>query len=1458
MKDMRKYLILLFIVNFLTSNSFLAWNDPKSSGKKSNKGSSVVLRAANCTPATGKKFLEFNNVSALIETGGSMWQDRSRNDAAYEVPKGSGETVIYAGALWMGGTDPNNQLRIAALTFRNGNDFWAGPLSVDGGGSFDVNQGTLDWGFADISPEVCMEYDNFYITERQEVELFNAWYECSNDPDCDASLEYPDYQIPSSILQWPGNFNIDLDYTQTYDFNLAPFYDRNSDGVYNPADGDYPWYDLTNQIDCRTSRRVTLYGDFNMWWVFNDKGNIHTETSGDPIGMEIKAQAFAFATNDEVNSMTFYNYELINRSYYTLNNTYFAVWVDSDIGCSEDDYVGCDVQRGLSYQYNADANDDGCQYAIQGYPPAIGVDFFEGPYQDNDGIDNPGPSDTVSVDAASAYNLNGIPYKGLGIGYGDGVIDNERFGMKRFVYFDRTLNSTIYGDPQTGVDFYNYMLGFWRDNTPFVYGGTGNASDANATSILTNYCFPGDSDPLNWGTVSAGGGSTVPFDYWSEQYPVGTGSSPNPQGDRRFVQAAGPFVLEPGALNNITSGVVYARAQSPDPFQSVELVRKADDKAQALFDNCFRLLNGPDSPEMSIQELDKELILYLNKTAQVESYSEIDPNLLIYVTDIEDAKYLFQGYQVYQVRDGSVDPSMLNDPNQARMIAQCDINDGVGQITNYIFDEDLLASVPTEMVDGTDEGIRHSFQVLNDAFAQGDVRLINHKKYYFMVISYGYNNYQTYDPSNSALGGQQLPFKAGRKTVSGGAITSYVGIPHITSPESGGTIQLAEYGSGPQITRLEGRGNGYNLVELTPESELDIVNNVYPKRITYKNGKGPVAVKIIDPLNIQRGDYKLWVNPQDTVDLDESYWMLVRNFEGESDTIISGQSIAVGNEQLIPQWGLSVNIEYYDPYDVSIGKNFPELLFSTVEFADSSKQWLSGVPDQDGSSPRNWIRSGTSDEGQDYAAYTSKCDDPYIYNDFIGVDDAEVYEKVIDGVWAPYRLVAAGDCDHQPVTAGGDWADNAYEVPQVAPDDNAQMTLATTRDQSDLKYLPSVDIVFTSDKSKWTRCPVLETQDNPSLSWDQSGDVNQSMGNKYGNGTTVARVYKQYPKWQASVDKDGNLSTNPGGVSNPTVSNDPNDPNYICGYGMGWFPGYAIDVTTGERLNMAYGEDSWLGNHGGNDMMFNPSAAESLGFGGFGDYVGGGKHFIYVFRNSAKYSATDDAGSMEGYDAGAYFMEKFQKSSFRPDMLKIWKSCAWVGYPILNGEYAPEYYAESPTDPSSFIATDVRVKLRVASKYQHMNTKDGDNDGVRDNGTANPSNTNGSENSWNPLYEFSTNDIAAIKNSDTAALEACDILNVVPNPYYAYSNYEFDKLDNVVKIVNLPDICSINIYTVSGTLVRTYNKDSPVTSIDWDLKNYAGIPISSGVYLIHIKVPGVCEKVLKWFGVIRPPDLDTF
>jgi hypothetical protein len=99
---------------------------------------------------------------------------------------------------------------------------------------------------------------------------------------------------------------------------------------------------------------------------------------------------------------------------------------------------------------------------------------------------------------------------------------------------------------------------------------------------------------------------------------------------------------------------------------------------------------------------------------------------------------------------------------------------------------------------------------------------------------------------------------------------------------------------------------------------------------------------------------------------------------------------------------------------------------------------------------------------------------------------------------------------------------------------------------------------------------------------------------------------------------------------------------------------------------------------------------------------------------------------------------------------------------------------------------------------------------------------------------------------------------VVPNPYYAYSQYETSKLDNRVKITNLPEECTVTIYNISGTLVRQYRKADPLTSLDWDLKNERNIPIAGGVYIIHVDVPGAGEKVLKWFGIMRPADLDNF
>ena len=53
--------------------------------------------------------------------------------------------------------------------------------------------------------------------------------------------------------------------------------------------------------------------------------------------------------------MTFYIYELINRGTQTFMKLIFPN--DRDIGNYSDDYVGCDVSRGLGYTYNGDLID---------------------------------------------------------------------------------------------------------------------------------------------------------------------------------------------------------------------------------------------------------------------------------------------------------------------------------------------------------------------------------------------------------------------------------------------------------------------------------------------------------------------------------------------------------------------------------------------------------------------------------------------------------------------------------------------------------------------------------------------------------------------------------------------------------------------------------------------------------------------------------------------------------------------------------------------------------------------------------------------------------------------------------------------------------------------------------------------------------------------------------------------
>lgn len=1460
MKNILRSLSVLLALVLIAPGSYA---DKVKSFPGTKSTSTLKSNTAGCLPGAGFKVLDINNVRARINTGGDMWWNMEVS--AYEIPKGSRKTSMFSASLWIGGVDVNQQLKLAALRYRQGpsggggNDFWPGPLTTDNKAS--------------VSADVCQQYDKLYPISREEVDKFVAWY---ND-----KAAYPDYTIPASIMEWPAHGDVSAGQS----FYLAPFYEQpdKADGVYNPADGDYPYYDLSNEL-CPINRPhgsgavpglesdkfilsdQVIKGDATLWWVFNDKGNIHTETEGDPIGLEIRAQAFGFSTNDVINNMTFYSYEIINRSTFTLADTYFSQWVDTDLGFPDDDFVGCDVMRGLGYCYNGKPVDGSGQYFAYGeQPPAIGVDFFQGPYMDGDGYDNPafdgdgiaGPSFNKDCGIVALHDqiipmtygpTNDQKTENFrvkseainGVNFGNGIVDDERFGMRRFVYHNNS-NSGVpqyMTDPSLAPEYYNFLRGIWKDNTKMLYGGNAHES-SGAYGPECDFMFPAETDLCDWGT---GGIPPNGAKHWTE---VEAGNQPE---DRRFMQSAGPFELKPGAVNYITVGIPWAKAPSGGPEASIALLKVVDDKCQKLFDNCFAVVNGPNAPDLTVREMENELVFFMTnrKTNDKgnnfnELYNEVDPGIITPegVSYHWDSLYVFEGYQVFQLKNAEVSVADITDPNLARVVFQCDKKNKVGRIINYVFDEGLGANVPTEMVNGANEGIKHTFRLTEDAFT-GE-KLVNHKQYYYIALSYGYNNYMTYsdDPQNQlpgivGLDGQKAPYLAGRKN-----IKSYTAIPH---KQVGLTAAQADFGDSPAITRIQGQGNGGQILELSDatveallnKTPFDTANRLgtgtedYPivYKAQYKPGHGPVDVRVIDPLNVKKATYEITFDEMG--ELPEQYQAEYSNSKltdglWKMKNVETGQeysadnSVISGNEQLFIDLGIAIQFNQQRfPGDTLSNGNAPDgngVINSSMEFADSSRRWLRGLSDMDGASGSirafNWIRSGS------FVDQNSSVDNDY-RNTFSGgqtnlrnPDKDQNYEKLINGTWAPYMLTASGKAGEN---------EDMANIPTGPGHSFFSMNACRMAD------LASVDIVITKDYTKWTRSVVLEMCAETELSEGGAERFDVRKGK--------------------SVNVEGKAGV---------ISDDPfMNSNYIDSVGMGWFPGYAINVETGERLNVIFGENSWLVGDNGRDMIWNPTSRVMKPN---GEKVLGGMHYIYVMGHVEDKNLSPNLPDTlqhkyecPAYDAGRHLRKHLPTTKMKVREF-LMSNAMWVNIPLAQAG-------------QEWMSNDVKVKLNVTRPYRRFYSVELKDTlaVIEDPAGGDPQyiiKTDDLNDNY-PVYQFSTEGIAATDNNIDKATSELDLISVVPNPYYAYSAYDVNQLDNRVKIVNLPRKCTVSIYTSDGALIRKFTKDEDATYIDWDLKNFAGIPISGGLYLFHVDAPGIGEKVVKWFGTLRPIDLNSF
>ncbi len=1317
---------------------------PKPSGNLNPSGNSSVLKTVEelCQPSKSQSDLNINNVRTTMLGGGDMWWDL--NTARYEVPKGSNKHSMFAGALWLGGVDEGNQLKLAAMTYRQGgNDYWPGPLSTDGNAS--------------TSKETCDKYDRHWIIYREEVELHKAWIECRDDPNCDDGKLFPGYssEIPKSILEWPGN-GVDGDLP----YDLAPYYDADQDGVYDPL-YDYPDYGIGLPSNaCKKKDTDILYGDQTIWWVYNDRGNIHSESEASALGFEIRAQAFAFATNDEVNNMTFNNYRILNKSTFRLTNTYFSTWFDPDLGNAQDDIIGCDIARGLGYCYNGDNDDQGALgYGLN--PPAIGFDFFQGPFADYfDGLDN--DRDGCVDGVRNEEGICDAEDPALGI--------NERIIMSQFMYYNNTSNS-VSGNPANATEFYNYMRARWRNGFPLVVddpSGPGNISNGDGyrpdgTGTVTRYAYPGNS----YDTTGA----------YAPLAPVNWFESPANLQDKRGLHSAGPFSLAPGALNFITVGAVWERDLiNNDLFASVEKVIVADDKAQKLFDNCFQVLNGPDAPDITIQELNRELILQLSYRSSSNNYKfqyrERDPIITVDPGEIDSVlaenpdyfHFVFEGFQIFQLANSDVSISDIYDPTQARLVAQCDVNNDYTQLINWNVDPNLNQLVPQDMtLESNNDGIFMSFRFTEDAFATDNRAFVNHKEYYYTVLAYGVNQYEVFDPTTSP-NGQRLPFLAGRRN-----ILTVGGIPHMVESEKGGTNQSANYGDGPEITRLEGSGNGGDVTNLLPEVEERILTEFSVDNPTYQGGAGPVNVKVVDPLAVPNGNYTISF----TSSTNKSKWIIKDDLGVEIAS--SDTTLEFFNEQIIPELGLSVTIEQpLAPGGDDDGVRQNGVLPSALIYDDPSEAWWQGVSDDKSYTPFNWILAGANDNATAPPAEW--------YPDYPG-DVQGFFEEILDGTWGPAAYASALERTEYPTGT-------VYGLGPVPPGIISPNAVAEAH---------SVDVVITKDPTKWTRVPVLELSEDPDLAEGNSSKL--AMRND-----------------TSQIIQNGKL------VPDPNME-----------FGWSYFPGYAIDVETGQRLNMAFGENSWLVAQNGNDMRWNPTSVATIvpADNITGGYVFGGQHNIYVFAPRRKQGLASVDNSYKGDNPAdnPLYDDIKNLGSSGLSRGKFWGTNMWVSMPLLRDGLSFDPYTDLPTT--------ARFQIRMVQPYAKK--------------VASPSPNNG-----NPMFGFSTGNIATSVMQQSIASSALDNIKAVPNPYYGFSKYETSQLDNKIKLTNLPERCVISIYSTSGGLVRQIKKDNSDTYIEWDLKNQFNVPISSGIYIIHIDAENIGEKVIKWFGALRPVDLNSF
>ena len=549
----------------------------------------LSLMTTICTQAQGfgdtvpHATLNVNNVSTPVflfgnlsyDGNNAMWHFNNRNDK-----------TVYATGLWIG-SDSN----VAAMLYGSqGFDFFPGPLRI--------TDGTTD-------AATVTHFNRVWHITREMID-----YHISHVGDAD-------YQMADEILTWPGNG----DSSDGFSSQLAPYYDADNNGHYNPMAGDYP----------------LIRGDECIFSIFNDAYGEHLQAKGLPLGVEIHSMTYAFNEPQDsvMHNAVFVHYDIFNRSTNLYGNTYLGAFVDYDIGNGYNDYIGCDVANGMFYGYDVYSNSDR-DLTNRSYTGCV---ILGGPMLPADGVDNRSIDQDDIIIPGDLYGNMGVN----GLGFGDGIVDNERMGMTNFTSFENSMS--IIGQPKNPMDYINYMKSVMRNGVHISYGGQGINGD-----VPCNFMYPGDSDPWHWGTDG------VENDEWSQI------SADVPPADVRGVSSCGPFNFVSGGHEQLD--LVYVSTETP----SVSSLREFSSVAHRQFNRdttdsgkpfLYRPYSDPLAIEMAtgdigVTTMDGNILVRFNGTANVTVYDMMGRLVASTVTSGGSASVKVPQTGVYMVRVGEL------------------------------------------------------------------------------------------------------------------------------------------------------------------------------------------------------------------------------------------------------------------------------------------------------------------------------------------------------------------------------------------------------------------------------------------------------------------------------------------------------------------------------------------------------------------------------------------------------------------------------------------------------------------------------------------------------------------------------------------------------------------------------------------------------------------------------------